>query len=398
MNTSGINTGLVDPNQKLKLYPRSDGRFGVRNHLVVIATVFCANHVVERICQEVPGAAPVTHLAGCAQLGRDAEQTRRILLQTGKHPNVGGVLYVGLGCEQNSAHELCRLVRESGKPAQSLVIHEAGGTRSSIEQGREACAVFQQHKEDRVQAVPWSEVTVGIECGGSDFSSGIVANPAVGLVADALVDAGATVIFGETCEVVGAEHLLAERAVDDEVRRFLLERVRDVEREAQSMKVDIRGSQPSPGNIEGGLSSIEEKSLGAICKSGSRPLVGGLDYGREAVRPGLHFMDCPGQDLSSICGLVAGGAQLVLFTTGRGSPLGFAIAPVLKITANSQTARSMADDMDVDLSEYMDGAVPLEDGAALIAEKVLRVAEGTLTKAEVLEHREFGFHSIGPTL
>ena len=389
---------LFNPHQELKLYPRPDGRFGVRNHLAVVSTVFCANHVVERICREVPGAVPVTHLGGCAQLGRDAEQTRRILLQTGKHPNVGGVLYVGLGCEQNSAHEFCRLVGESGKPARSLVIQEAGGTRSSIEQGREACAFLQQHMDDRVQVVSLSALTVGIECGGSDFSSGIVANPAVGLVADALVDAGATVIFGETCEVVGAEHLLAERALDDEVRRFLLERVRDVEQEAQSMKVDIRGSQPSPGNIEGGLSSIEEKSLGAICKSGSRRIVGGLDYGQEAVRPGLHFMDCPGQDLTSICGLVTGGAHLVLFTTGRGSPLGFAIAPVLKITANSHTARMMSDDMDVDLSGYMDGAASLEEAAALIAGQLLQVLGGTPSRAEALEHREFGFHSIGPTL
>ncbi len=327
-------------------------------------------------------------------------QTLRVLTHIGQHPNVGAVLVVGLGCEQNSAHELAQTIGDFGKPVAALVIQEAGGTTTSIEEGKTLCRKLHHRLQEetlRVQ-VPVKDLVVGLECGGSDFTSGMVANPAEGLVADTLVDLGARVIFSETSEVLGAEHVVSRRAADDRVREFILDKVRGVEQATEALKVDMRCTQPSPGNMAGGLSTIAEKSLGAICKSGSRPIVDCLEYAEWATKPGISFMDSPGQDLASITGLVAGGSHMVLFTTGRGTPLGFAIAPVVKITANGQTATRMTENIDVDLPEALSRRRSLETAARNLGEFVLAVAGGQLVQAEKLRHREFGFHSIGITL
>lgn len=379
---------------------RANGDMGIRDHLAVIATVFCANHVVDAIAGQIPNAVPITHSAGCGQLGTDADQTRRILKHMGAHPNVGGVLYVGLGCEQHSPHDLKAELTAWKKPVEALVIQDAGGTTASIQAGVTLCKRIQGKMDrDRKKAkFPLSRLVVALECGGSDFSSGMVSNPTLGKLADLLVTHGASVLFGETCETIGAEHLLARRCETDSVKKALLDRIGRVEASALAMRVDMRGSQPSPGNMAGGLSTIEEKSLGAICKSGSSPIVDVLDYGEPVRKKGVNFMDCPGQDLTSICGMVAGGAHLVLFTTGRGTPLGFATAPVIKITANKQAATRMAENMDVDLSGVMEGRTDIETASGLLLETVLATVKGSPTAAERLGHREFGFHATGPTL
>ena len=391
---------MLDHQTTITAFHRQNGAVGIRNHLVVISTVFCANHVNECIAQRFPAAVSITHLFGCDQLGQDAEQTLRVLTHIGQHPNVGAVLVVGLGCEQNSAHDLARTIGGFNKPVASLVIQETGGTTASIEKGITLCRELHHRMQEvtRRVRVPVADLVVGLECGGSDFTSGMVANPAIGLVSDALSDIGARVIFGETAEVIGAEHILARRAVNDRVQQFILDRVRGVEQSAGTQQVDMRGSQPSPGNIAGGLSTIAEKSLGAICKSGSRPIIDCLEYAEWATRPGISFMDCPGHDLASITGLVAGGAHMVLFTTGRGTPLGFAVAPVVKITANRQTATRMAENIDVNLSEVLLRRMSIETVASNLNEIILKVANGHLVQAEKLGHREFGFHSIGVTL
>jgi altronate dehydratase large subunit len=391
---------MLDHQTAIRAFCRENGAVGIRNHLAVISTVFCANHVNECIVRRFPDAVSITHPFGCDQLGSDAVQTLRVLTHIGQHPNVGAVLVVGLGCEQNSAHELAQTIDDFGKPVAALVIQEAGGTTTSIEEGKTLCRKLHHRLQEetlRVQ-VPVKDLVVGLECGGSDFTSGMVANPAVGLVADALADLGARVIFGETSEVLGAEHIVSRRATDDRVREFILDKVRGVEQATEALKVDMRGSQPSPGNMAGGLSTIAEKSLGAICKSGNRPIVDCLEYAEWATRPGISFMDSPGQDLASITGLVAGGSHMVLFTTGRGTPLGFAVAPVVKITANGQTATRMTENIDVDLSEVLSRRMSLETAAINLGEFVLAVAGGQLVQAEKLGHREFGFHSIGITL
>ena len=391
---------MINHDTRIKVYGRKNGMIGIRNHLAVISTVFCANHVAESIVRQVPEAVAITHHFGCGQLGKDAEQTLRVLTNMGKHPNVGAVLVVGLGCEQIGAHDLAVEIASTQKPVKTSVIQDEGGTSATIEKGVTCCRQLikgMQEDVDRISA-SCSELVVGLECGGSDFTSGIASNPAVGIVADLFTDIGARVIFGETAEALGAEHILAERAVNKKVKAFIFNKVAATEKLAEDMHVDMRGSQPSPGNIAGGLSTIAEKSLGAICKSGNRPIVDVLEYAEPAGKAGLSFMDCPGQDLASICGIVAGGAHAVLFTTGRGTPLGFAIAPVVKISANSEAVKKMAENIDIDLSGILTGDMNLDDAGRIIAAKVLEVAGGKLSKAEKLGHREFGFHSIGPTL
>ena len=381
-------------------FQRRDGRVGIRNHLTVIATVFCANHAVERIAASVPGAVPITHQAGCGQLGADADNTRNILLKTGCHPNVGAVLYVGLGCEQHNAHDLARDARESGTPAAHLEIQECGGTTATIARGKDVCQALMENMatDEHRMELPLSALTIALECGGSDFSSGMAANPALGRFTDRMVEAGGTVVFGETCELMGAEAVIQRRTPNPRICDAVIQRIQATEAAANAMGVDMRGSQPSPGNIQGGLTTIEEKSLGAVCKSGTGPIRSCLNYGQDIPQGGLHFMDCPGQDLTSLCGMISGGAHLALFTTGRGTPLGYAIAPVIKLTANAHAGQWMAEHIDLDLSGLIQKDLTLDGACDMIHRAVHRIAGGALTCAETLGHREFGFHTSGPTL
>jgi len=385
---------------KIEMFVRADGASGIRNHLVILSTVACANHVAEAISRLVPGSVACTHPYGCDQLGADAELTQRILVAAGAHANVGGVLVVGLGCEEISAQSLADQILVSKKPVYHLEIQKQGGTSKTIAQGVECCRELSRQmaegcfkKEESID-----QLVVGLECGGSDFSSGIAANPAVGICSDLLVACGAKVMFGETTELLGAEHLLARRAKTEDVEKFILAKVRGIEQVARNMKVDIRGAQPSPGNIDGGLSTIEEKSLGGICKTGNSAIVQGLEYGIRPTLAGLSFMDAPGNDLECTCGLVSGGAHLVLFTTGRGTPMGFPYAPVVKITSNQHNAQCMAENIDLDLSSIISGQLSVEEAGRKIFSYVLRVASGERVAAERLGHCEFGFRRIGPTL
>jgi altronate dehydratase large subunit len=391
---------MINRNLQVSAYQRSNHSIGIRDHLIVISTVCCANHTVQSIVKNCEQAVPIVHNFGCGQLGKDADQTLRILLNTGKHPNVGGVLVVGLGCEQNNAHELAEEIRDSGKPAASIIIQEIGGTTAVLKEGIAICQKLSSEKTKIAirKELPVSELIIGLECGGSDYTSGITANPVIGLVADHFVDDGASVVFGETAEAIGAEHILEKRSINESVSKFILAKIQAAENEAKLMKVDMRGSQPSPGNIAGGLSTISEKSLGAICKSGNRPIVDAIEYGQLVRKKGVTFMDCPGQDLVSLGGLVAGGAHMVLFTTGRGTPLGNAITPVIKITANQETFLKMNEHIDIDLSPVSADEMSMECGANAIIDLMLKVANGNLVQTEKLGHREFGFHSIGPTL
>jgi altronate dehydratase large subunit len=389
----------VPDNAFFLAYPRIDGAYGIRNHLAIISTVACANVVAERIAQKVEGVA-CTHPYGCDQLGEDAVLTLRVLMATGLHPNVGAVLVVGLGCEEISAQELAHSLSIKDKPALYLLIQDEGGTSKAVESGVRLALELKAHMptENNRKLVPLENLIIGLECGGSDYTSGLAANPAVGIAADLLVDHGATVIFGESTEILGAEHILAARSSSHKVSEFIFNKVTAIEDAARLMKVDIRGAQPSPGNIEGGLSSIEEKSLGGICKSGSRQISGVLEFAETPRLRGLHFMDTPGNDLACTCGLVSGGAHLVLFTTGRGTPMGFATAPVLKITANKKIALRMGENIDLDLSEVLEGTIDLYQAGKMILKKILETANGGLVAAEKVGHFEYGFHRIGPTL
>ena len=382
-------------------YRRPDGRVGVRNHLLVVPTVICASVVADRIAQSVArhGAA-LPHLAGCGQLGPDRRLTHETLAAYCAHPNVGAVLVVALGCEQVIAQHLADAARGAGKPAAIIAIQSEGGTVRTTTRGTEIAASLMPALEAEKRVLcDLDSLILCVKCGGSDYTSGLAANPALGRVADRLVDAGGTAVLGEIAEIMGAEHLLAARATSPEPAAQLLRIISRVEAEAGALGLDIRGTQPSPGNIRGGLTTIEEKSLGATHKGGERtPLTDVVPYAGRITKRGLTVMDTPGLDVESVTGMVAGGAQVVIFTTGLGTPTGNPVAPVIKITGNAQTAQSMADNLDADVSGILDGRETLDASADRLFGEMLAVCSGELTAAERLGHCEFAIHRRNPTI
>lgn len=381
-------------------YRRADGRVGVRNHVLVLSTVTCANIVADKIERKLDEeVVSIVHPNGCGQGGEDLLQTRRVLFGTATHPNVGAVLIIGLGCEGMDTRALAVEVAATGKPTACLLIQDEGGTTATTVKGvgiaREFLAEVSKYEREPVD---FSELIVATECGGSDGFSGITANPAVGAASDRVVGAGGTVILAEVTEMIGAEHIMARRARDEETARTLLDFIKRREREAAAAGVDLLGSQISPGNFEGGLSTPEEKSLGTIYKGGTTPLQQAIAYAYRPTRHGLVVMDTPGDDIESVVGMVAGGAQVVLFTTGRGSPTGNPIAPVIKVATNSPMCRRLEEDMDINAGTILEGLETIDQAGARIFEQVSAVVDGKLTKAEVLGHREFAINRIGPTL
>ena len=380
-------------------FQRPDGRVGVRNHVLVVPTVVCSAVVTERIAAAVPGAVALPHLAGCGQLGPDMQVTHDTLAAYCQHPNVGAVLVVSLGCEQVVAQMLTESARDAGKPSAIVSIQGEGGTPRAIAKGTIVAAGL----ADDLRGVgrTWCDIEsliLSLKCGGSDYTSGLAANPALGRVADRLHALGASTVLGEIAEIMGAEQLLAARATQPEVAARLLRVVNRVESEAQALGLDIRGTQPSPGNIRGGLTTIEEKSLGATHKAGERsPLEDVVSYSSRITRKGLTVMDTPGLDVESVTGMVGGGAQVVVFTTGLGTPTGNPIAPVIKITGNARTAETMADNTDLDVSGILERAETMDTAADRLLEEILAVCSGKATAAERLGHREFAIHRRNPT-
>jgi altronate dehydratase large subunit len=382
-------------------YMRPDGRVGVRNYVLVVPTVICSAVVCERIAAANPDSiVALPHLAGCGQLGPDRRVTNETLAAYCQHPNVGAVLVVALGCEQVIAQELAEAARRAGKPAEILAIQAIGGTVKTIQAGVRAAEHLAARlaREER-QPCDIDQLVLCLKCGGSDYTSGLAANPTLGRVADRLVALGGSAVLGEVAEIMGAEHLLAARATRPEVATELVRIVTRVEAEAIALGVDIRGTQPSPGNIRGGLTTIEEKSLGAVHKGGERaPLEDVVPYAGRIARKGLTVMDTPGLDVESVTGMVGGGAQVAVFTTGLGTPTGNPIAPVIKITANAQTAQRMADNTDLDVSDVLSQGETLDAAADRLFAEVLAVCSGRSVAAERLGHREFAIHRRNPTI
>jgi len=382
-------------------YPRGDGRVGVRNHVLVVPTVICAAVVAERIAAAIaPIGAALPHLAGCGQLGPDLNVTHDTLAAYTRHPNVGAVIVVALGCEQVVAQYLADSARQAGKPAQIVSIQGEGGTVRATARGIEIARELAEVVGRTERAwCPASALVLSVKCGGSDYTSGLASNPVVGRVADRLVDLGGAVVLGEIAEIMGAEHLLAARASSPAAADRLLRVVSRVEAEAMALGLDIRGTQPSPGNIRGGLTTIEEKSLGATHKAGERTRLNDVvAYSAPITRPGLTVMDTPGLDVESVTGMVGGGAQIVVFTTGLGTPTGNPIAPVVKITGNARTAQSMADNTDLDVSGVITDAESFEQAAERLFQEIIDVSSGRPTAAERLGHREFAIHRRNPTI
>jgi len=379
-------------------YERSHG-VGTRNHVAILPSVVCANEVARKIEERVENTRAFLHHQGCIQMGKDLEQTHRSLVGFGSNSNCHSVLVVSLGCEAIDAQRLADEISKSGKHVELVTIQKSGGTRKSIEKGvqiartmaREASS--QHRKEFGV-----SELTVGIKCGASDTTSGIASNPAVGHAADLIVDSGGRVIFGETTEIFGAEHILARRAISKEVASKVYDIADRMEREGMRMGVDIRGSQPTPGNIRGGLSSIEEKSLGAILKAGTSPLRQVIEYAERPNLKGLILMDSPGREVEVVSGFMASGAQIVVFSTGLGAPFGLPVVPVMKVTGNPRTAEELEDDIDVDVSGIISAGENVTEAGERVYEEILSVASGKDVKAEISGFRFVDIWRIGPTL
>ncbi|RLI82517.1 galactonate dehydratase, partial [Archaeoglobales archaeon] len=302
---------------------------------------------------------------------------------------------IGLGCEQFDAHKLADEIKRKGRECDSLLIQEHGEAKV-VDKGVEIIKKVKKSLVQRKEKFSIDELVIGVKCGASDYSSALISNPAVGKAVDFLIESGGTVIFGERLEVVGAEHIIARRTKNKAVREDFLRRIKRAIEEASKAGVDWVGSQPSLGNIEGGITTIEEKSLGAIKKAGSFGLSGCLDYGEKPKGKGLFFMDTPGYDVQCVSGLVAGGCHEILFTTGRGTYLGSPVSPVIKICGNPLTCNKLRDAIDVDLSFILESG-NLEEGGKKIIEKIISVANGELTRAEKTKHYEFSIERIGIT-
>lgn len=367
-------------------YRRPDGRAGIRNHVLVLPASVCASDTARIIASQVQGAISFSNQNGCAQIGKDLEVTMDIMAGFAANPNVFGTVIVSLGCETCQAGLVGDAIRKlTGKPLHTVIIQQEGGTLKAAEKGvRYAKQLVEAASLLRREAIPISELILGTECGGSDPTSGIAANPLTGSLSDRLVALGATSILSETPEFIGAEHLLAKRARTPEIGQRILDIVYRYEDSLKAVGEEVRKANPTPGNKAGGITTLEEKSLGCIHKGGHAPVNAVYDYAKQVTEKGLVIMDTPGQDPSSVAGMVAGGAQIVVFTTGRGTPMGNPIVPVLKITGNRDTFASMGDNIDLDASDIIYGPKTMEKLTDELLELVLQTAEGRLTKAESL--------------
>ena len=404
----------VETTDTFEGYRRADGRVGTRNFVAVISSVNCSATVAHRIADafdadalaafpNVDGVAAFTHGTGCglAASGEGFENLQRVVAGYARHPNVGAVLLVGLGCEVSQIGGT--VAREGlGEVTHLLTmnIQTTGGTRATIERGREHVrTLLAAANEARRERSPASALSLALQCGGSDAWSGITANPALGHAADLLVRQGGTAVLAETPEIYGAEHLLTHRAASPAVAEALMARIAWWQ-EYVGVNRGSMDNNPSPGNKLGGLTTILEKSLGAVAKGGTSPLAGVFRYAERVDVPGFVFMDSPGYDPASVTGQIAGGCTLVAFTTGRGSAFGSKPAPCLKIATNTAMATALADDMDIDAGTIVSGGESVEAVGRRIHERLLRVASGeaTLSEGHGLGDHEFVPWQIGAVM
>lgn len=372
-------------------YRRSDGRVGIRNHVLILPACACGSESSRIVASQVRGAVNIVFNTGCSDVAANTEMSQKVLIGFACNPNVYGVVIIGLGCETVPHKALQEKIQAmTDKPVVSFGIQEEGGTLKTIEKAVRAArdmaaeAALMQKEECDI-----SELLLGIECGGSDATSGMASNPAVGELSDLLVGMGASTIMSESIEWIGGEHLVAKRAATPEIHNQIIKVCEDYEKHLKAAGQDCRAGQPTPGNKAGGLSTLDEKSLGCIRKGGTRPIVEVLEQAERPTKHGAIVMDTAGYDISSVTSMVAGGCACVIFTTGRGTPTGNAIVPVLKVTANKRTYQHMEDNMDVDLSGIMDGTATIQESGKMLLEEIGQVCNGKMTKAEA-----YGFSDI----
>jgi altronate dehydratase large subunit len=362
-------------------YERPDGSVGTRNYVAIIPSVACANGVVAAIARAVPAAVALYHGHGCGRF--EGTMHELVLANLGKHPNVAAVLVVGLGCELIKANLLAAAISTSKKPVEYINIQEKGGTKKSAALGIEIVnRMLKDASRLERKPCPMDKIIIGTQCGGSDAFSGVTANPSVGLVSDWMVDQGGTVILTEDTEMIGTSHILERRACNSEVKGKIAKVIADAEQLTHDVLGPLAPFVISPGNMDGGMTSIREKSLGCIVKAGSRPINEVIGYGEIPTRKGVIIMDGPGYDMESMTGVAATGSQIMIFTTGRGNPIGYPIVPVIKVASTTLMYTNMEDDMDVNAGVILDGT-PMAKVGEEITNLLCRVLDGEQTKAEV---------------
>lgn len=384
---------IVEKDGKLKFmgYRRSDGRVGIRNHVLILPGCACGSESSRIVASQVRGAVNIVFNTGCSDTAENTNMSQKILTGFACNPNVYGVVIIGLGCETVPHYELrAKIEKLTDKPVISFGIQEEGGTLKTIEKAvRAAREMAAEAGMVQKELCDISELYLGIECGGSDATSGLASNPAVGELSDLLVDLGATTVMSESIEWIGGEHVLAKRGATKKIHNEIIKVCKDYEEHLLKAGQDCRAGQPTPGNKAGGLSTLDEKSLGCIRKGGTRPVVEVLEQAVMPSKRGAIVMDTAGYDISSVTSMAASGCNVIIFTTGRGTPTGNAIVPVLKVTANERTFKKMEDNMDVDLSAIIRGEKTFQEMGAELLDEIVKIANGKLTKAEA-----YGFSDI----
>ena len=378
-------------------YRRPDGRVGVRNRVLILPASVCATDTARIIAQQVEGAISFNNQQGCSQVAPDQQFTMDVMAGYAANPNIYGTVVVSLGCENCQMDLVVKAIEErTNKPLKQVIIQEVGGTLKAVEIAvRYAKEMVAEASMLQKEEFPLSELIVGTECGGSDPTSGLAANPAIGAMSDLVVQAGGTSILSETSEFIGAEHILARRAINKEVHDRIYEITSRFEAHFHAVGEDVRQGNPSPGNKAGGITTLEEKSLGCIHKGGHSPINAVYDYAKQVEsKQGLVIMDTPGNDPSSVAAMVAGGAQIVVFSTGRGTPTGNPLAPVIKITGNKLTYANMIDNIDVDASPLIYGTKTIEELGQELLKLTQEVACGKQTKAESLGYTEMAIARV----
>ena len=368
-------------------YRRPDGRVGVRNRVLILPASVCATDTARIIAQQVEGAISFNNQQGCSQVAPDQQFTMDVMAGYAANPNVYGTVVVSLGCENCQMDLVVKAIEErTNKPLKQVIIQEVGGTLKAVEIAvRYAKGMVAEASMLQKEEFPLSELIVGTECGGSDPTSGLAANPAIGAMSDLVVQAGGTSILSETSEFIGAEHILARRAINKEVHDRIYEITSRFEAHFHAVGEDVRQGNPSPGNKAGGITTLEEKSLGCIHKGGHSPINAVYDYAKQVEsKQGLVIMDTPGNDPASVAAMVAGGAQVIVFSSGRGSPVGHPIAPVVKVTGNKITFANMEDNIDFCAAPLIYGEKTVEQLGTDLLNMVVETACGKQTKAEAL--------------
>jgi altronate dehydratase large subunit len=366
-------------------YRRGNGTVGVRNHVVVLAAADNVNPLARQLADQTPGVAFIRASFGRGQLGDDFKLALRTMAGMAAHPNVSDCLIVSF--ELASAQRVAERVQALGRTVTMLSLLDEGGVTASLRRGQR---ILQDMQAKALQAarvpIALTDLIVGLECGGSDVTSGLIGNPCLGGFTDYLIGSSGTAIFSEPVECLGAESILQARAANPEIGAALLRAVARRDEIAKEQGTDLLGANPTADNIAGGLSTIEEKSLGALAKSGTHRIEGLLDYAERPPRPGLWMMDAPSAAVENITALTAGGCQVIMFVTGSGNPVGHPLAPTIKICANPRAAQRMAEHIDVDLSAALLGKLDPAAGTRAIAASFARVVNGELAAAERLDY------------